>query len=550
MAATLAHRSRGSMTSIQGEGCSLSVSGSSNPDCLIDGRVTDEKGKNLSPEEFAQYCRSLDDPSKLNVHGAFAAVVRVGKSWWLIRDRMGMKPLYYAECSTGLIFASELKAILASGLVPKHINLAGVDQYLTLRCVPGEDSIIQGVKRVQPGHVLVYQNKVTQTAFARFDLASQRTTRPSAAHSVRALLRSAIERTSSNTVLWSAGIDCAAIGALKEDSDALFVDLKAWQNEAWRAKESARLMHIKLQSRPARRLSQSMVEDAAYYLDEPIADASIVPLWMVAEQVGGSGESFLSGHGADDILGGHTRYNLLRKVRGAKRLVPVSFLSGILPALPPNAFLRRGGRYLTSIDDNLQAYLSLLAVFDQGERNELYTDAMKAAIFEKGGSTGAIKGHFSDPDINRNLLALDLNVVIPNILLAQCDRLMAAHGVSLELPFLDDALVDFAISLPSTVKYGVPSKPVLRQAMKGLLPGRIRLRARRGFHVPQSGSSFRVLELAARAIVSQERVEASGLFKWPYVSQVLTSATHNIYRRRQFWALLMFFAWYRRFMET
>ncbi|MCX5758138.1 MAG: asparagine synthase-related protein, partial [Candidatus Hydrogenedentes bacterium] len=134
-------------------------------------------------------------------------------------------------------------------------------------------------------------------------------------------------------------------------------------------------------------------------------------------------------------------------------------------------------------------------------------------------------------------------------LLAKCDRLFAAHGSSLAFPYLSDAVVDFAIALPASVKFGVRSKPLLRQAMKGLLPGRIRMRARRGFKMPQSGPAYRVIDAAARAIITAERVEATGLFRWGYVEQVLRMATHNVYARRQFWSLLMFFAWHREFME-
>jgi hypothetical protein len=86
--------------------------------------------------------------------------------------------------------------------------------------------------------------------------------------------------------------------------------------------------------------------------------------------------------------------------------------------------------------------------------------------------------------------------------------------------------------------------------MKGVLPGRVRLRARRDFRVPQSGPTLRVIENAAREIVTEERVDAAGVFRWPYVEQVMRSSTHNVYRRRQFWALLMFFAWHRAYMES
>ena len=521
------------------------------PPCLVDGSPRDDSGAVMSAVDLRRRCAAAKAES-VTVRGAFAAAVPVGRGWWLLRDRLGIKPLYYAEAGGALLFASELKGLLASGCVTKHLNLASVDRYLTLRFVPGPESIIQGVYRVSPGHVIEYAaGRIKDTAYAGFNLDIRPVSRDEAADRLRELLRKALDAGGAQALLWSAGIDCASIGVLKPEARPVFVTLKsAWQDEAWRARESARLLHLPLKTLKASRLTESTFDKAAYALDEPIADASVLPLWLIAEQAAKIAPTLISGHGADDLLGGYPRYQLLQKAQGAKRLVPAHFLSGIAPALPPNAFVRRGGRYLTSLGNNLDAYLSLLAVFDPGEREALYTDAMQSAIHEKGGSVSIMRPHFADRDLTRNLLALNLNVALPDLLLAKCDRLLAAHGASLEFPYLDDALIDFAMALPPKVKFGVRSKPLLRQAMKGLLPGRIRLRARRDFKTPQSGPTARVIENAAGEIVTQERVERSGLFRWPYVEQILLASTHNVYRRRQFWALLMFFAWYRAIMEA
>ena len=537
------------------EGESFTVASSSpleDPPCLVDGAPRDADGVVLSPLELQRRCGAVKSSSGLSARGAFAAVVSTGRGWRLIRDRLGVKPLYYAQAPGALVFASELKGILASGYVDKHLNLASVDRYLTLRFVPGPETIIQGVSRVAPGHVMEYADERLEDAvYADFDLTIRHEPRKECAERLRGLLTKALERTSGHSLLWSAGIDCAALAALDRDLSPLFVQLKsAWQEETWRARESARLLHLEMKTCNARPLTESSFAKAAYHLDEPLADASVLPLWLIAEQAAGHARMLIGGHGADELLGGYPRYHFLQKAHGAKRLVPVNLFSGMLPALPPNAFLRRGGRYLASIRDNLGAYLSWLAVFDPDEREDLYTDAMKAALHEKGGADSLMRPHFADSDLTRNLLSLELGVVLPDLLLAKCDRIMAAHGVSLEFPYLDDDLVDFAVALSPRAKFGVRSKPLLRQAMKGLLPGRIRLRARRDFRVPQSGPTVRVIENAAREIVTQDRVDASGLFKWPYVEQVLRSSSHNLYRRRQFWALLMFFSWFREVMES
>lgn len=552
MAAALKHRGQARHVVEDEDFCVASSAPIDGRPCLLDGAPRDKSGARLTATDLQRLCSAASSPGQLGLRGAFAAAVRVDKGWWLLRDRLGAKPLYYAQGSGWLVFASELKGVLASGYVKKRLNLSSVDRYLTLRCVPGPESIIQGVNRVRPGHVLEYvEGAVRETPHAGFGLAVCEVKREEASERLRDLLRDAAQGSSTDMVLWSAGIDCAALGALRSGAKPVFVTLKsAWQAESWRARESARLLGLSLKTLKARNLTEAVFDRVAHCLDEPLADASVLPLWLIAEESAQTAPALLSGHGADELLGGYPRYHFLQKAHEAKRLVPVSFVDEIIPSLPPNAFVRRGGHYLASIRDNLDAYLSLLSVFDASEREELYTGAMNAAIAEKGGSVSVMRPHFTDRDLTRNLLSLSLNVALPDLLLAKCDRLWAAHGASLEFPYLDDAVVDFAVSLPPRVKFGVRSKPLLRQAMKGVLPGRVRLRARRDFRVPQSGPTLRVIENAAREIVTEERVDAAGVFRWPYVEQVMRSSTHNVYRRRQFWALLMFFAWHRAYMES
>jgi len=554
MAAAMKHR--GAACHVL-EGDAFIVAGSTPPGkgpCLVDGAVRDTEGTVLNPDALRAHCIASNDAARLRLQGAFAAVVcwDGGRRWWLMRDRLGVKPLYYCLVNDTVVFASELKGLLASGLMAKHLNLASVDRYLTLRCVPGPETIFQGIRRVQPGHVLEYwDGKLSETLYNRVDLHVEPVKRKAAAERLRAALERAVNRTAAENVLWSAGMDCAALAALKPGLKPLFVALRtAWQDEARLAKSAARSMRLPLETRRGRPFDEETFLKAVYHLDEPIADPSVFPLWQILEQAGRVAGSFLTGHGADELLGGYPRYHFLQKTRGARRRMPAGLLMGIRPALPPNAFLRRGARYLSSGHDNLEGYMSLLSVFDHDERAELYTDAMKAAIHEKGGSLAVIQSHFCDVDLTRDLLSLDLNVGLPDLLLTECERMAAAHGVELEFPYLDDDLVDFAVTLPANVKFGARSKSLLRHAMKGILPGRVRIRARRGFRVPQGGQAVRVIEAMARQTITQERVEASGLFKWPVVEQVVRSATHNVYRRRQFWALLMFFAWHRAYMET
>lgn len=545
--APVLHRVEGDRYSIAAEQLSES------PLCLVDGSPTGLDGTPVGPAALHASCSARTAPGPLPLRGAFSAVVSVdqGNRWWLLRDRLGRRPLYYYSGDGVLVFATELKALLASGYVPRRLNLVAVDRYLTMRCVSGTESMVLGICRVQPGHILEYSADArASTEFAAFDLQTRSMTREEAARELRERLERALSTTQSELLLWSSGIDAATLHALKPQLRPCFAVLeRSWQDETRLARDSAKGLGVRIQVLPGRRFSEEAFFRCVGCLDEPIGDPLVFPLWLVAEAASDLGASFVSGHGADELLGGYQRYHFLQKAQGVEHLIPAGLLSDITPALPPNAYVRRTTRYLASMRDPKRSYLSLLSVFDEGEREDLYTEAVKAALHELGPRKPTAGEQFIQHDLTTNVLSLDLHVGIPNILLAKCEQIASAHGIRMAHPYLDDSVIDFALTIPPDIKFGVRSKPLLRLAMKGILPPPIRLRARRDFKVPQSGNVQRVIDTVTRETITPERVDATGLFKWHAVETILRSASHNVYRRRQFWALLMLFAWYRSTME-
>lgn len=522
--------------------------------CLIDGAPRTSAGV-LDAKGFRKQCGNAEKPGGLALQGPFAAVVKVkgNNEWWLLRDRLGVKPLYYYYSAGCLVFASELKGLLASGHAPRRLNLLSVDRYLTLRCTPGPETILQDIRRVKSGHAVVFEDgTAVETPFAQFDLEQVDTTKEDAAHELETRLVEGIQHNGAEGLLWSGGLDCASLAAIEPSAHPVHVLLQSsWQSEQRLARESAKRLRLEVDERKARRLNDATIRRALRYIEEPIGDASILPLWLVIEEAAKSETTLMTGHGADELLGGYPRYHFIDKAPGSARsLVPVNLLAALQPALPPNAFIQRGGHVLANIRDNLGAYLSALAVFSESERDDLYTEAMKTVVHEHGGSTSIMEEHFAQQDLAQSQLSFDLGVTLPDVILAQCDRVASAHGVDMHFPYLDDGLVDLVNSLPSKVKFGVRSKPLLRLAMKGRLPARIRTRARRGFRIPQDGPVMKTIEQFAENTLTQERIEASGLFRWAPVQKIMRGHSHNIYRRRQFWALLLFFGWYREIMES
>jgi len=524
------------------------------PVTLLDGTPRLKSTGPLSPTLLHRYIAERTPQSRNTLRGAYAAALEFenGKRWLLIRDSLGRRPLYYYHGNGILAFASELKALLASGLMPKRLNLLAVDRYLTLRCVPGRESIISGINRVEPGQQVELKNgHIVRQQSILLDLRSHDIPKEKAAEELRSTLFDVLERDAGESVLWSAGIDCASIAALRPALSPVFVSLEsAWQDEARLAGESARLMNRPLTKLNAPRFTEESVHAAVRALDEPIGDPSVFPLWLIAEALSADKSRFVSGHGADELLGGYPRYNFMQKAHGARRLLPTGLLADLMPALPPNAFIRRGSRYLTSMHDPQESYLSLVSVFDREEREDLYTDAMKSAVYDLGAGIPAIQEHFTEGDLTRNVLSLDLHIGIPYLLMAKCDRIAAAHGLDIQHPYLDDDVVEFALGISPKSKYGIRSKPLLRMAMRNHLPGSVRIRARRDFQIPQHGRPQRVIERIAKQVITPEYVDATGLFRWQAIRKVIGGGLHNVYRRRQYWALVMLFAWYHNMMES
>ncbi len=492
--------------------------------------------------------------AKSPIKGAFALVCASseGQEWVLARDRLGRRPLYY-YCGSGFtLFASSLRAILATRIVKPILNLTAVDQFLAFGCVPAPQTVLQGISKVSPGG-RVYVKADGRPGEERFDdwrLGAQEKEKREAAQLLLHHLDCALKICSAQMLLWGPGVDSAAIGVLKTDARPLFINLdRGWQDEVRAARDSAKWLGRELTRVSARKLTEDGFWRTIRSLDEPVATASVFPYMLICEQASRYGQRALCGVGADEILGGFPRFRYLQRANRARGLVPSTVFQGILPALPPNVFIRRGGRYLAAAQDEVRSYLSLASIFDFTERNTLYTNAMLAALETRDCAAECIKDWFVGKDLMTNVLMFDLKIGLPELIITPVARLADSFGLSLEFPYLDDDLLDFVNSLSPSTKYGIRSKPLLRHAMKGLLPPAIRLRPQRGFRIPQSGRLVALFEGLSEKILSPERVDAMGLFRWSEVDHIVRRSTHNGIRRRQFWCLFVLLAWLRDILE-
>jgi asparagine synthase (glutamine-hydrolysing) len=440
------------------------------------------------------------------LHGMFAFAIwdRARQRLLLARDRLGIKPLYYARTDTELLFGSEIKAVLAAGGLKAAFNEAALPEFLANRFVSTEETFFSGVQKLLPGHVLSW----TAAGGAR----SRRywhppAPAPTASHTieseapvVRRLLESAVRSHLMSDVplgvFLSGGLDSSALaamvaGAVKAPIQTFAVGFAEREaNEL----EYARLVANWVGARHREVLVTpeeyfDALPQLVWHEDEPIAFSSSVPLYFVARLARDHVKVVLTGEGADELFLGYNRYRATfwnaRLGRPYWALVPRRARRGVrhlVDALPSGA-RRYAGRSFMAFEPGMRdLFLENFAVFpeslqrqlltgDAVNRRDPYADAMRC--YE--GASGGILDRMSQADLQTYLVEL----------LMKQDQMSMAASIESRVPFLDDHVVEHVAALPGRVKlHGWQTKAVLRAAVADLIPPSILARPKMGFPVP------------------------------------------------------------------
>ncbi len=506
------------------------------------------------------------------LHGMFAIALwdRAERRLWLARDRVGIKPLYYACTDEELLFASEIKAILAAG-TRAVFNEAVLPEYLATRFVSGEDTFFKGIRKLPPGHTLTW---TARDGFARrryWQIPAPSMTAPRSfaaeAEDLRERLLGAVQRHLMSDVplgmFLSGGIDSTALagmaaGMIEEPLQTFSVGFA----EA----EANELPYARLAAGRLGAVHREVVVSSDQYLgalpkliwqeDEPIAFTSSVPLFFVSQLARDHVKVVLTGEGSDELFLGYNRYrvahwnaNLGRPywaltspgMRGGIRSV-VKKLPRRLRRYADRAFiaLEPGARSLfcenfAVFPDRLQA--DLLSRRDIGLGRDPYAVVLEA--YEEA----------SGNDLDRMTRA-DLQTYLHELLMKQ-DQMSMAASIESRVPFLDDAIIEHVAALPSRLKLrGWTTKAVLRQAVRDYVPEEILHRKKMGFPVPM-GRWFRG---PYRAVVDEfllsDRALGRGLFNPDAVRRLV--ADHREGRAEhgdRLWLLVNLEIWHRVFIE-
>ncbi|MEZ6055897.1 MAG: asparagine synthase (glutamine-hydrolyzing) [Planctomycetaceae bacterium] len=511
-----------------------------------------------------------DVVSRLNGMFAFALWDRELDRLWLVRDQVGIKPLFYRDEGSSLWFGSEVKAILADPNVPRRPDPHGLDSYFTFGYVAAPLTGFEGIRQLLPGEsLIVSQSGVEQVRWARWPY-PERPTKWSAAECVDRLevaLDGAVKRQMISDVplgaLLSGGLDSSAVVRSMRRSEAANIetftmgfDDGSFDESPHASRVAARYNtkhHADKVSADVAQLLWSVVAHA----EDPLADNSTIPFFLLSQQVRRHVTVALSGDGADELMGGYSTYTAsqwgprYRLLPGFLRRNVIAPLANSLPVSGKKygavSLLRR---FVKGAEEpTLRDHCSWRRYVFPDLRQRLYSETFLELA--DGDPIGQYAGNLAGtPNWLTPLeqqLHVDMAFHLPNDMLVKVDRMSMAHGLEVRVPFLDQEVIEVCLSMPVAERRGGGrGKLPLRSLLLRDLPADLVHRKKEGFLAPIERWMQGVWRPLLEQFITEEFVEQTGLLRWKTVDEMLSrmrsGRPDDAY---PLFALLMFSLWWR-----
>jgi asparagine synthase (glutamine-hydrolysing) len=472
------------------------------------------------------------------VRGMFALALWDGRTRTLIaaRDRAGEKPLYYSLTPKGLRLASEVKALLSRPEVDRTIDLEALDQFLTYEYVIAPRTIFKSIRKLPPAHYLVYRDgEVTIRRYwdaADVELRDWRD--EDAAEALRDTLRKAVRSQMMADVpiglFLSGGIDSSAVGIMLRDtpggSDVSSFSMgfdDASYNELPFAREVAALCGTRHHEGTVTPDVAALFDRLIVHLDEPFADVSLFPTFLVSQMAREHVKVALTGDGGDELFGGYDAYQAESLAAMWSGIMPESALrtaEQILAKVPPTdkkkGMVNKARRF---IDGLAHAPASIaqyrwMTFLTPRDKMRLYTSAFRNELLSSDVyepvRRSLSRGSPTDM-LNRQLYA-DLSIYLADDILVKVDRMSMATSLETRAPFLDVDVMELAFSMPGHLKIRQGRrKYIVKRALQGLLPRRILHRKKEGFSIPMKQWLRRELRPMMEELLSPARLAGRGV---------------------------------------
>ncbi len=517
--------------------------------------------------------RGVEAFKLLNGMFAFALYDKRRERLFLVRDHLGVKPLYYTEANGQFIFGSEIKAILASGAYSPEVDWQAAHDFFSFLYVPAPQTIFRGIHQLPPAHWLEYDLRARRIVRVEryWDVAEwgkkiEHADERELQSELRTLMADAVKKQMVADVplgaFLSGGIDSNIIVGLMasegrrvktftvlfDEPEMTYYDERV---EAQRVADKFSTEHHELTidlSRPEEML------DLVEYFDQPFGNTTFFLTYLLARYTRESVTVALSGAGGDELFGGYPRYRAVQAMKYL-RFVPRAAANAALAALSfqqdkfNDRRLHRIRALLGGLDgDEARQYLKWVYYLDEERKQKL---------FGRNGrqdSSRLLQGHLDHIparwDDGNRFSYLDVETFLPDNLLEYSDKMSMAWALELRVPFLDPRVVELAFCIPFSMKLNRRgSKMILRQAFADLIPQENLRAPKKGFNVPLGSWMRNKLDRYFDELLPREYVRREGIFDYDYIQQLREE--HQRGRRDnayELFAILIFDTWYRKYI--
>jgi asparagine synthase (glutamine-hydrolysing) len=472
------------------------------------------------------------------IRGMFALALWDGRTRTLLaaRDRAGEKPLYWSKTPRGLLLASEVKALLVRPDVARELDPEAVDQFLTYEYVLAPRTILKGIHKLPPGHYLTYCNGEVKVR-SYWEAAAIRPRPWREGDATEALADALRHATISQMVadvplgaFLSGGVDSSTIvafmsGASMQPVNTFSIGFEAGTyNELPYAREVASLFATNHRERTVSPDLQELFDKLVVHLDEPFADVSLFPTYLVSQLAREHVTVALSGDGGDELFGGYDAYHAQhlasRFAWMGDTLLPAA--AAVAAALPPTekkkGLVNKFKRFTlgaTQAPHDLGHYRWMVYLSARAKQR-LYTPALRQLLTRSDvyAPVRAALARFGHDDLLNRQFYVDLSLYLADDILVKVDRMSMATSLETRAPFLDADVMELALSMPGHFKIrNGERKWILKQAMRRVVPERILTRKKEGFSIPMKNWLRHELQPLMQTLLSRERIAARGLFE-------------------------------------
>lgn len=507
--------------------------------------------------------------SKLNGIFAFALYDMNAQTVFLVRDPVGVKPLYYYADKKHFIFASELKPFQHCPFVPISFNTKKLPDFLQFRYVPGEETFFEGINKLLPSHYITYDIKSNTMDKKRYvSLYDQTMSKKRLHNHMGQELESAVNRQMMSDVplgvFLSGGLDSSAIVSLMKNTkseetvntysvgfshDEMNLDMK----RAKQVSSYCNTDHHTIQLGPDSLYSLPSILSMQ---DDPVIDPTIIPTYYLSQRAQKDVKVVLTGEGADELFGGYVQNKPVSLTHSYLSRIPCKKVWSRIPQKIPDSIVstlfkypstlgkegkRRLSDFLYYSNDKKETYLNFISLWTHKEQNEILKCKNPQSRFQH-----SLLGYFDKKrPLTKSIYRFEMENWLPEYILNRLDRMTMAHGLEGRVPFLDTSFIPYVNSLSQKRRN---NKEALRNVMKKKLPSNIVRRRKYPFTVPLERWFGKEYHNFSRSILEENRF-IQKTFKKQYINKLLDTKQTNLLHSRRLWGFITLASWHDTFIQ-